>query len=106
WKPRASACTSDDVRARGRLICGVSEGLPGFSDKDAGGAWHGFDVDFCRAVAAAVFGDASKVEYMPLSAVDRFDALKAGKIDLLSRNSTWTMSRDLTLGIDFAGVSY
>jgi general L-amino acid transport system substrate-binding protein len=101
-----SASTLDDVRARGHLVCGVSEGLPGFSDKDASGAWHGFDVDFCRAVAAAVFGDASKVEYVPLSAVDRFDALKAGKIDLLSRNSTWTMSRDLGLGIDFAGVSY
>jgi len=77
------------VRARGRLICGVSEGLPGFSDRDAGGAWHGFDVDFCRAVAAASLGDPDKVDYLPLSAVDRFDALKSGKIDLLSRNSTW-----------------
>jgi general L-amino acid transport system substrate-binding protein len=102
----ASAATIDDVRARGRLICGVSEGLPGFSDRDAGGAWHGFDVDFCRAVAAASLGDPDKVDYLPLSAVDRFDALKSGKIDLLSRNSTWTMSRDLGLGIDFAGVSY
>src|SRR5215470_1966881 len=83
-----SAATIDDVRARGHLVCGVSEGLPGFSDKDAGGAWHGFDVDFCRAVAAAVLGDGSKVEYLPLSAVERFDALKSGKIDLLSRNST------------------
>ena len=98
--------TIDDVRARGRLNCGVSEGLPGFSDRDAGGAWHGFDVDLCRAVAAAVLGDPDKVDYLPLSAVDRFDALTSGKIDLLSRNSTWTMSRDLGLGIDFAGVSY
>ena len=98
--------TIDDVRARGRLNCGVSEGLPGFSDRDAGGAWHGFDVDFCRAVAAAVLGDPDKVDYLPLSAVDRFEALTSGKIDLLSRNSTWTMSRDLGLGIDFAGVSY
>jgi general L-amino acid transport system substrate-binding protein len=102
----AGAATIDDVRARGRLVCGVSEGLPGFSDRDAGGAWHGFDVDFCRAVAAAALGDAEKVDYVPLSAVDRFDALKSGKIDLLSRNSTWTMSRDLGLGIDFAGVSF
>ena len=90
----ASAATLDDVRARGKLICGVSEGLPGFSDQDAAGAWHGFDVDFCRAVAAAALGDPDKVDYVPLSAVDRFDALKSGKIDLLSRNSTWTMSRD------------
>jgi general L-amino acid transport system substrate-binding protein len=102
----ASAATLDDVRARGRLICGVSDGLPGFSDHDAGGAWHGFDVDFCRAVAAAALGDAGKVDFVPLTAAARFDALKAGKIDLLSRNSTWTMSRDLGLSIDFAGVSY
>src|SRR5579864_5744460 len=100
------AGTLDDVRARGHLVCGVSDGLPGFSDRDAGGAWHGFDVDFCRAVAAAALGDAGKVDFVPLTAVDRFDALKAGKIDLLSRNSTWTMSRDLGLGIEFAGVSY
>src|SRR5947207_5082647 len=78
----ASAATIDDVRARGRLVCGVSEGLPGFSDRDAAGAWHGFDVDFCRAVAAAVLGDGDKVDYVPLSAVNRFDALKSGKIDL------------------------
>ncbi len=102
----AAAGTLDDVRARGRLVCGVSEGLPGFSDKDAAGAWHGFDVDFCRAVAAAALGDADKVDYVPLSANDRFDALAAGKIDLLSRNTTWTMSRELGLGIAFAGVSY
>jgi general L-amino acid transport system substrate-binding protein len=102
----ASAATLDDVRARGRLVCGVSDGLPGFSDHDAGGAWHGFDVDFCRAVAAAALGDAAKVDFVPLTALDRFDALKAGKIDLLSRNSTWTMSRELGLGIEFAGVSY
>jgi general L-amino acid transport system substrate-binding protein len=102
----AHAGTLDDIRARGRLICGVSDGLPGFSDRDAGGAWHGFDVDFCRAVAAAALGDGAKVDFVPLTAVDRFNALKAGKIDILSRNSTWTMSRDLGLGIDFAGVSY
>lgn len=88
------------------LICGVSEGLPGFSGKDKSGAWHGFDVDFCKAVAGAVFGNTSKVEYRPLSAENRFEALKTKQIDLLSRNSTWTMSRDLELGIAFAGISY
>ncbi len=102
----AFAATLDDVKANGTLRCGVSEGLPGFSDKDAAGKWHGFDVDFCRAVAAAVFGDPAKVEYVSLSAAERFDALTAGKIDVLSRNSTWTMARDLELGVDFAGISY
>src|SRR5215510_11957706 len=102
----AAAGTLDDVRSRGKLICGVSEGLPGFSEKDGSGVWHGFDVDFCKAVAAAVLGDTGKVEYVPLSATIRFDALTDRRIDLLSRNSTWTMSRDLELGIEFAGVSY
>ena len=102
----AAAATLDDVRARGQLICGVSEGLPGFSDRDAAGAWHGFDVDFCRAVAAAALGDPGKVDYVPLSATDRFEALQKGWVDLLSRNSTWTMSRDLGLGIDFVGIAY
>src|SRR6186997_1185727 len=100
------AGTLDDVRARGTLICGVSEGLPGFSEKDGSGVWRGFDVDFCKAIAAAVFGDVAKVEYRPLSAEARFDALKSRRIDLLSRNSTWTMSRELELGLAFAGVSY
>ncbi len=102
----ASADTLDDVRARKQLICGVSSGLPGFSEKDGSGNWRGFDVDFCKAVASAVLGDASKVEYRPLSAEERFDALKNREIDLLSRNSTWTMSRDLELGLGFAGISY
>ncbi|HEY1473307.1 MAG TPA: amino acid ABC transporter substrate-binding protein [Pseudolabrys sp.] len=102
----AAAGTLDDVRARQKLICGVSEGLPGFSEKDSSGAWRGFDVDFCKAVAGAVLGDVGKVEYRPLSAGDRFDALKNRQIDLLSRNSTWTMARDLELGIEFAGISY
>jgi general L-amino acid transport system substrate-binding protein len=103
---QGGAGTLDDIRATGMLRCGVSEGLPGFSDKDAAGAWHGFDVDFCRAVATVVIGDPDKVDFVPLSAAARFDALTARKIDLLSRNSTWTMARDLKLGIDFAGVSY
>jgi general L-amino acid transport system substrate-binding protein len=102
----ASAGTLDDVRARDRLVCGVSEGLRGFSDRDAAGAWSGFDVDFCRAVAAASLGDPDKVDYVPLSTTDRFDALRNGDVDLLSRNSTWTMSRDVGLGIDFAGIAY
>jgi general L-amino acid transport system substrate-binding protein len=100
------AGTLDDVRARDTLICGVSEGLGGFSEQNGAGAWQGFDVDFCRAVAAAVLGDTAKVEYVPLSAEARFAALSDGKIDLLSRNSTWTMSRDLDLGLDFPGTSY
>jgi general L-amino acid transport system substrate-binding protein len=104
--PPALAGTLDDVRARDRLICGVSEGLQGFSSQDASGAWHGFDVDFCRALAAAALGDPSKVDFKPYSAAARFDALKSGEIDVLSRNSTWTMSRDLELGLEFAGIAY
>jgi general L-amino acid transport system substrate-binding protein len=102
----ASAGTLDDVRSRDKLICGVSEGLPGFSEKDGSGVWRGFDVDFCKAVAAAVLGDTAKIEYVPLSADVRFNALTDRRIDLLSRNSTWTMSRDLELGIEFVGISY
>jgi general L-amino acid transport system substrate-binding protein len=100
------AGTLEDVRNRDKLVCGVSEGLGGFSEQDGAGTWQGFDVDFCRAIAAATLGDAGKVEYVPLSAEARFTALSAGKIDLLSRNSTWTMSRDLGLGLDFPGTSY
>lgn len=102
----ASAGTVDDVRARGVLNCGVSEGLPGFSETDPSGTWRGFDVDICRAIAAAVLGDPDKVNYAPQSTATRFDALANGDIDVLSRNSTWTMSRDATLGLDFAGIAY
>ncbi len=102
----AEAATLDDVKARGSLNCGVNEGLLGFGAKDEAGAWSGFDVDFCKAVAAAVLGDPAKVTYVPLSATDRFAALKDGKIDLLSRNSTWTLGREADLGIVFAGVTY
>jgi general L-amino acid transport system substrate-binding protein len=104
--PPAAAGTLDDVRARGKLICGVSDGLPGFSEKDKAGHWHGFDVDFCKAVAAAVLGDTAKVDYRALTADNRFAALKAKQIDLLARNTTWTMSRDLVDGLAFAGISY
>ena len=102
----AVAGTLDKVKQRGTLECGVSEGLRGFSEKDAQGRWAGFDVDFCRAVAAAVLGDAGKVNFTPLSAGERFEALKAGKVDLLSRNSTWTLGREAELGLAFAGVTY
>jgi general L-amino acid transport system substrate-binding protein len=102
----AAAGTLDSVKQRGTLQCGVSEGVSGFSEKDAAGAWNGFDVDFCRAVAAAVLGDATKVAFTPLSASQRFEALKSGKVDLLARNSTWTLGREAELGLAFAGISY
>jgi len=105
----ASAAPADTlaaVRARGALICGVNEGLPGFSAVDDEGRWSGFDVDFCRAVAAAVFNDPNKVRLVPLTAEARFQALKDGKIDVLSRNSTWTMGREVGYGLAFVGVTY
>jgi general L-amino acid transport system substrate-binding protein len=101
----ASAATLDDVKARGQLVCGVSTGLPGFSNPDDKNVWAGIDVDVCRAVAAAVLGDASKVKYTPLTAKERFTALQSGEIDLLSRNTTWTATRDTSLGLNFAGVN-
>lgn len=102
----ASASTLDDVMAKGFLQCGVSQGLPGFSNPDEAGNWTGLDVDTCRAVAAAVLGDASKVKFTPLSAKERFTALQSGEVDVLSRNTTWTESRDTALGLNFAGVNY
>ncbi|KRE00063.1 amino acid ABC transporter substrate-bindnig protein [Bosea sp. Root381] len=102
----AGAGTLEAVKQRGTLNCGVSEGLNGFSDKDPQGNWVGFDVDFCRAVAAAVLGDPQKVSFTPLSAGQRFEVLKAGKVDLLSRNSSWTLGREAELGLAFAGITY
>jgi general L-amino acid transport system substrate-binding protein len=102
----ASAATLDDVKARGELVCGVSQGLPGFSNPDAQGNWSGIDVDLCRAIAAAIFGDPEKVSFTPLSAKERFTALQSGEVDILSRNTTWTMSRDTDLGLNFAGVNF
>jgi general L-amino acid transport system substrate-binding protein len=102
----AAAQTLNEVKSRGALICGVSEGLLGFSSPDPKGTWAGFDVDFCRALAAAVFGDASKVRFVALNAVERFAALQSGRIDVLSRNSTWTISREIEFGLMFAGVTY
>lgn len=102
----ASAATLDDVKSKGFVQCGVSQGLPGFSNPDSAGNWTGLDVDFCRAVAAAIFNDADAVKFTPLSAKERFTALQSGEIDVLSRNTTWTMSRDTALGLNFAGVTY
>jgi len=102
----AQAETLKTVKDRGMLACGVSQGLPGFSSPDDKGNWTGLDVDVCRAIAAAIFNDPTKVKYVPLSAKDRFTALQSGEIDLLSRNTTWTLSRDTSLGANFAGVTY
>jgi general L-amino acid transport system substrate-binding protein len=102
----ASAGTLDTVKQKGFVQCGVSQGLIGFSQPDSNNNWSGLDVDFCKAVAAAVLGDATKVKFTPLSAKERFTALQSGEIDVLSRNSTWTMGRDTTLGLLFAGVTY
>lgn len=102
----AAAGTLETVKQRGVLQCGVSEGLFGFSERDERGEWSGFDVDFCRAVAGAIFDDRTKVAFVPLSASERFDALRAGRVDLLSRNSTWTLEREAGLGLAFAGITY
>ena len=100
------AQTLKAVKDRGALNCGVSEGLYGFSARDDKGNWSGFDVDLCRAIAAAIFNDASKVNYTPLAASRRFEGLQSGSIDVLSRNTTWTMSREIELGLSFAGTNY
>lgn len=100
------AGTLDTVRARGVLQCGVSTGLAGFAAPDDKGEWRGIDSDFCRAVAAAIFHDARKVKFVPLNAKERFTALQSGEVDLLSRNTSWTMSRDTSLGLTFTGVMY
>ncbi|MEH2517624.1 general L-amino acid transport system substrate-binding protein [Bradyrhizobium sp. AZCC 1610] len=102
----ASAQTLKTVKDRGMLSCGVSQGLPGFSTPDDKGNWTGLDVDICRAIAAAIFNDATKIKFVPLSAKDRFTALQSGEIDVLSRNTTWTLSRDTSLGANFTGVTY
>ncbi|EKS39995.1 amino acid ABC transporter substrate-binding protein [Afipia clevelandensis] len=98
--------TLQGVKDRGTLSCGVSQGLPGFSAPDDKGNWTGLDVDVCRALAAVIFNDPSKVKFVPLSAKDRFTALQSGEIDVLSRNSTWTLSRDTSLGLNYTGITY
>jgi general L-amino acid transport system substrate-binding protein len=102
----ATAATLDDVKSKGFVQCGVSTGVPGFSFTDDAGNWQGFDPAVCQAVAAAVFGDASKVKYTPTTGKTRFTALSSGEIDMLSRNTTWTLSRDADLGLTFLGVNY
>lgn len=106
---RAAGATDDlltRVKQRGAVLCGVAPSLPGFSMPDSQGNWTGLDVDLCRALAAAIFDDAARVTFVPLSSQDRFTALQTGEIDLLSRSSTWSMTRDTTLGLRFAGINF
>ena len=102
----AGAATLDDVKARGKLNCGVTTGVPGFAAPDANGNWEGFDVAVCRAVAAAVLGDSNAVEFIPTTGKTRFTALASGEIDMLARNTTWTFSRDTDLKFEFIGINY
>src|SRR5262249_49912655 len=104
--PAGAAPVFDAVRQRGNLVCGVSSGIAGFGLPDAQGVWRGLDVDVCRAVAAAMFGDPSKVRYVPLSPQPRFTAVQSGEVDMLSRTTTWTFQRDVQLGLDFAAISF
>ncbi|WP_461210988.1 amino acid ABC transporter substrate-binding protein [Desulfocurvus sp. DL9XJH121] len=104
----SAACAGilDDVKAKGHVTVGVSGKVPGFSAPDKDGVWRGFDVDFGRAVAAAVFDDPTKVKFVPVTTKERFTALQTGEIDVLSRNTTWTFSRDVKQGIDFCGILF
>ncbi|MEL6218477.1 MAG: amino acid ABC transporter substrate-binding protein [Pseudomonadota bacterium] len=102
----AGAGTLDDIKAKGHVQCGVSTGLAGFAFTDENGKWHGFDVGMCRAVAAAIFGDAEAVKFTPTTGKTRFTALASGEVDVLARNTTWTLSRDVDLGFTFLGVNY
>ncbi len=106
WTGAVEAATLEDVKARGVLNCGVNPGLQGFAVQGAGGQWAGFDADYCRAIAAATLGDAAKVAFIPVNAQERFDKLRTGAIDILARNTTWTMERETKLGLRFVGVSY
>jgi len=98
--------TADGAVKKGFIQCGVNTGLAGFSQPDSNGEWRGIDVDLCRAVAAALFGDAKKLRFTPLTAQQRFTALQSGEVDLLSRNTTWTITRDTSLGLNFVGINY
>ncbi len=104
--PAHAGKTLDGIKSRGQLACGVSTGVIGFAAADSQGQWRGLDVDVCRALAAAVLGDANKVRWVPLSAQQRFTALQSGEVDILSRNTTWSLTRDAALGLHFAGVTY
>jgi len=104
--PAQAGKTLDTIKQRGQVVCGVNTGLAGFSAADSQGNWSGLDVDICRAIAAAVLGDGTKVKWVPLNAQQRFTALQSGEIDILSRNTTWTLTRDASLGLHFTGVTY
>jgi len=104
--PAHAGKTLDQVRQRGQVVCGVNTGTAGFSQADSAGNWSGLDVDMCRAVAAAVLGDRNKVKWMPLNPQQRFAALQSGEVDVLSRNTTWTLTRDASLGLHFTGVTF
>ena len=104
--PAQAGKTLDAIKARGQLNCGVNPSLPGFSAADSQGVWAGLDVDVCKAIAATVLNDASKIKWTPLNASQRFAVLQSGEIDVLSRNTTWTLTRDASLGLNFTGVTY
>ena len=104
--PAFAGKTLDTIKSRGQLVCGVNTGLAGFSAADSQGKWTGLDVDMCRAIAAAILNDGEKVKYVPLTAQQRFTALQSGEIDILSRNTTWTLTRDASLGLHFTGTTY
>ena len=104
--PAFAGKTLDAIKGRGQLVCGVNTGLAGFSQADSQGNWTGLDVDVCRAIAAAILGDGNKVKWVPLTAQQRFTALQSGEIDILSRNTTWTLTRDASLGLHFIGTTY
>ncbi len=104
--PAMAGKTIDAIKARGQLVCGVNPSLPGFSAADSQGVWAGLDVDVCKAIAASLLGDASKVKWTPLNASQRFAVLQSGEIDILSRNTTWTLTRDASLGLHFTGATY
>ncbi|MDO6385181.1 MULTISPECIES: amino acid ABC transporter substrate-binding protein [unclassified Uliginosibacterium] len=104
--PAHAGKTLDAIKARGNIQCGVSTGVAGFSLPDSQGNWSGFDVDLCRGIAAAVLGDANKVSFVPLNSQQRFSAIQSGEVDVLARNTTWTLNRDASLGLNFTGVTY
>lgn len=104
--PAMAGKTLDAIKQRGQLICGVNPSLPGFAAADSQGVWAGLDVDVCKAIAASILGDANKIKWVPLNASQRFAVLQAGEIDILSRNTTWTLTRDASLGLNFTGVTY
>ncbi|MDE2455129.1 MAG: amino acid ABC transporter substrate-binding protein, partial [Burkholderiales bacterium] len=104
--PAHAGKTLDAIKQRGELICGTNPSLPGFAAADSQGHWSGLDVDVCRAIAAAILGDANKVKWVPLNAAQRFAVLQSGEIDVLSRNTTWTLTRDASLGLEFTGTTY